>query len=184
MMDFVDTTGTLIGVSARAGFLDEEGNLPQIEKPMLCDALTTVFGSLVGTTTGGTYIESAAGIEEGGRTGLTSVVTAILFLLALFFSPFFSAIPPQAYGPALIMVGLLMLHPIVNIKFEDYSEAIPAFAVVVLMSFTYNMAVGMTAGFVLYPFFKVIAGRGRQVHPGLWILGILSLLFFIFYPYS
>jgi AGZA family xanthine/uracil permease-like MFS transporter len=184
VMDFVDTMATLIGVSARAGFLDKKGNLPEIEKPMLCDSLATIVGSLLGTTTTGTYIESAAGIEEGGRSGLTAVVTAILFLLALFFAPFFSAIPPQAYGPALIMVGLLMLHPIVRIKFEDYTEVIPAFAVIVLMSFTYNIGVGMTAGFLLYPFFKVIAGRAREVQPGLWLLGIFSLLFFIFYPYS
>ncbi|HID32866.1 MAG TPA: NCS2 family permease, partial [bacterium (Candidatus Stahlbacteria)] len=99
IMDFVDTMGTLIGVSARAGFLDEEGNLPEIERPMLADALATIFGAILGTTTTGTYIESAAGVEEGGRTGLTSVVTGILFLLALFFAPFFTSVPDEAYGP-------------------------------------------------------------------------------------
>lgn len=184
IMDFVDTMGTLIGVSARAGFLDEKGNLPQIEKPMLCDSLATVFGALMGTTTTGTYIESAAGIEEGGRSGLTAVITALLFLLALFFAPFFTAVPSQAYGPALIIVGLLMLGPVSRINFKDYTEAIPAFVVIILMSFTYNIGVGITGGFVLYPFFKVVAGRAREVHPGLWVLGVLSLLFFIFYPYS
>ncbi len=184
VMDFVDTMGTLIGVSARAGFLDEKGNLPEIEKPMLADALATVFGALVGTTTTGTYIESATGIEEGGRTGLTAVVTAVLFLLALFFAPFFGTVPPQAYGPALMIVGLLMLNQVVKIRFDDYTESIPAFAVVILMSFTYNIGIGMTAGFVLYPFFKLATGRAREVHAGLWILGGLSLLFFIFYPYS
>ncbi|MCK4271380.1 NCS2 family permease, partial [bacterium] len=184
VMDFVDTMGTLIGVSARAGFLDEEGNLPEVEKPMLADALATVLGALLGTTTTGTYIESATGIEEGGRTGLTAVVTALLFLLALFFTPFFTAVPAMAYGPALIMVGLLMLSPITRIKFDDYTELIPAFMTVVLMSFTFNIGVGMTAGFVLYPFFKIVSGRTREVHPGMWILGILSLLFFIFYPYT
>ncbi|MEW6095830.1 MAG: NCS2 family permease [bacterium] len=184
VMDFVDTMGTLIGVSARAGLLDEKGNLPQIEKPMLADALATVFASLLGTTTAGTFIESAAGIEEGGKTGLTAVVVAILFLIALFFSPIFTAIPPLAYGPALIIVGLLMLAPITKIKFDDYTESIPAFAVVVLMSFTYNIGVGITAGFVLYPLFKSIAGKYKEIHPGLWILGVLSLLFYIFYPYG
>ncbi|KPL18354.1 MAG: guanine permease [candidate division Zixibacteria bacterium SM23_81] len=184
VMDFVDTMGTLIGVSARAGFLDEDGNLPQVDKPMLADALATVVGALLGTTTTGTYIESAAGIEEGGRTGLTAVVTAVLFLLALFFAPFFTAVPALAYGPALIVVGLLMLSPIACIKFEDYTELIPAFMTVVLMSFTFNIGVGMTAGFVLYPFFKLISGRAREVHPGMWVLGILSLLFYIFYPYT
>jgi len=150
---------------------------------MLADALATVFGALVGTTTTGTFIESAAGIEEGGKTGLTAVVVAILFLTALFFAPILTAIPPFAYGPALIIVGLLMLAPITRINFDDYTESIPAFTVVILMSFTYNIGVGMTAGFVLYPFFKSIAGRYKEIHPGLWILGILSLLFYIFYPY-
>jgi AGZA family xanthine/uracil permease-like MFS transporter len=184
VMDFVDTMGTLIGVSARAGLLDEQGNLPQVEKPMLADALATIVGALLGTTTTGTYIESAAGIEEGGRTGLAAVVTAVMFLLALFFAPLFTAVPALAYGPALIVVGLLMLSPIACIKFDDYTELIPAFMTVVLMSFTFNIGVGMTAGFVLYPFFKLISGRAREVHPGMWILGALSLLFYVFYPYT
>jgi len=184
IMDFVDTMGTLIGVSARAGLLDENGNLPEIEKPMLADALATVVGALLGTTTTGHYIEAAAGIEEGGRTGLTAVVTAIMFLLALFFAPLFTAVPAVAYGPALIVVGLLMISPITCVKFDDYTELIPAFMTVVLMSFTYNIGVGMTAGFILYPFFKLISGRAREVHPGMWVLGALSLLFYIFYPYS
>ena len=184
VMDFVDTMGTLIGVSARAGLLDAHGNLPQVERPMLADALATVFGSLLGTTTTGTYIESAAGIEEGGKTGLTAVVTAFFFLLALFFAPFLTAIPPLAYGPALIIVGLLMLSPITKIPFDDYTELIPAFSVIVLMSFTYNIGVGMTGGFVLYPLFKVTSGRYKEVHPGSWVLCALSVLFFIFYPYG
>ncbi|MFH1905059.1 MAG: NCS2 family permease [bacterium] len=183
VMDFVDTLGTLIGVSYKAGFLDKNGNLPEIEKPMLCDSLATVVGALLGTTTTGTYIESAAGIESGGRSGLTSVVTAFLFLLALFFSPFFSVIPSCAYGPALIIVGMLMLSPIAKVKFDDFTEVIPVFSVIVLMSFTYNLGIGMTAGFVIYPLMKVLSGRFREVPLGLWILGVLSLVFFVFYPY-
>jgi len=183
VLGFVDTLGTLIGCSARAGLLDEKGNLPEIEKPMLADSLATIFGSLVGTSTTGTYIESAAGIEEGGRTGFTSLVVGVLFLLALFFSPFLIAVPAQAYGPALIIVGLLMLSPVTKIDFGDYTEVISAFAVVILMCFTYNIGIGMTGGFVLYPFFKIISGRVREVRPGLWFLGAFSLLFFIFYPY-
>lgn len=183
VMDFVDTMGTLIGVSARANLLDKNGNLPEIEKPMLADSLSTVLGALLGTTTSGVYIESAAGIEEGGRTGFASVVTASLFLLALFFSPFLTAIQAFAYGPALIIVGLFMLEPIKKIDFSDYSELIPAFGTIVLMSFTYNIGIGMTAGFVLYPLFKIFSGKWRQVHPGMWVLGGLSLLFYIFYPY-
>ncbi len=184
VMAFVDTMGTLIGVSARAGFLDENGNLPQIERPMIADALSTTFAALVGTTTSGAFIESATGVEAGGRTGLTAVVTAACFAGTLFFSPFAAAIPPQAYGPALIVVGLLMLAPITRIRFDDFTELIPAFAVVALMSFTYNIGVGITAGFVLYPFCKLVSGRSREVKPGLWVLAGLSLLFFVFYPYT
>ena len=184
VMDFVDTMGTIIGVSSRAGFLDKEGNLPEVEKPLLCDAFSTVVAAICGTTTAGTFIESAAGIEEGGRTGLTAVVTAILFLLALFFAPLFSAVPSVAYGPALIVVGILMLEPITKIDFKDYTELIPAFCTIVLMSFTYNLGIGITAGFILYPLFKVISGRAKEIHPGGWVLCALSLLFYVFYPYQ
>jgi AGZA family xanthine/uracil permease-like MFS transporter len=183
VMDFVDTMGTLIGVSYRAGLLDEHGNLPEIEKPMLCDSLATVVGSLLGTTTTGTYIESAAGIEAGGRSGLTSVVTACLFLGALFFAPFFTAIPAIAYGPALIIVGMLMLSPIAKVRFDDLTEVVPVFSIIVLMSFTYNIGIGMTGGFVVYPLMKVLSGRFKEVPSGLWVLAILSVVFFIFYPY-
>ena len=184
ILAFVDTMGTLIGLSARAGFLDERGNLPQIERPMMVDALSTSFAAIVGTTTSGAYLESAAGVEAGGRTGLTSVVTALCFVAALFFSPFVAAIPPQAYGPALIIVGLLMISPIARIPFQDYTELIPSFSAVALMSFTYNVGIGITAGFVLYPLCKLVAGRRKEVRPGLWVLAALSLLFFVFYPYS
>ncbi len=183
VMDFVDTMGTLIGVSYRAGLLDEKGNLPEIEKPMLCDSLATVIGSLLGTTTTGTYIESAAGIEAGGKSGLTSVVTALMFLLALFFAPFFNVIPAFAYGSALIIVGMLMLSPITKIKFDKLTEVVPVFTIIVLMSFTYNLGIGMTAGFVVYPLMKVLSGRAKEIPIGLWILAALSLLFFVFYPY-
>jgi AGZA family xanthine/uracil permease-like MFS transporter len=184
IMAFVDTMGTLIGVSARAGFLDEDGNLPHIERPMLADALSTTFAALIGTTTSGAYVESATGVEAGGRTGFTSLVTAACFGLALFFSPFAAAVPSQAYGPALIIVGSFMLAPVAKIKFGDMTELIPAFVVVALMIFTYNIGVGITAGFVLYPFCKVVAGKYREIKPGLWVLAGLSLLFFAFYPYT
>ncbi|HIE43365.1 MAG TPA: NCS2 family permease [Candidatus Omnitrophica bacterium] len=184
IMDFVDTMGTLIGLSVRGKLLDKNGNLSQIEKPMLVDAVSTVVGALLGTTTTGTYIESAAGIEEGGRTGLTAVVSGILFLLCLFFSPFVTYIPPQAYSPALIIVGLLMLEPLRKIDFSDYTEIIPAFIVIIMMSFTYNLGVGITSGFVAYPVVKLFSGRLKEVNPGTWVLAILCLIFFIFYPYG
>ncbi len=184
VMAFVDTMGTLIGVSMRGGFLDKEGRLPQVERPMIADALATMFAAVTGTSTSGAFIESATGVEAGGRTGFTAVVTAACFGLALFFSPAVAAIPAPAYAPALIIVGLLMLAPVTQLKFDDFTELIPSFAVIVLMSFTYNIGIGITAGFVLYPFCKVIAGRAGEVRPGLWVLGAISLLFFVFYPYK
>jgi adenine/guanine/hypoxanthine permease len=183
VMALVDTMGTLVGVSERAGLLDEEGHLPQIERPMLADALATTFAALVGTTTAGAFIESAAGVSVGGRTGMTAVVTAMLFGMSSFFAPTVTAVPPQAYGPALVIVGAIMIAPIRKIDFDDYTELLPAFAIIGLMSFTYNIGAGITAGFVLYPWFKVAAGRGREIRPGLWVLNILSTLFFVFYPY-
>ena len=184
IMAFVDTMGTLIGLSARAGFLDENGRLPQIERPMLVDALTTTLAPVLGTTTAGAFVESATGIEAGGRTGFTVFVTGTCFLLTLFFAPFVAAIPAQAYGPALILVGLFMLSPVTRIDFSDYSESIPAFAVVALMAFTFNIAIGISAGFVLYPICKLVAGKPEQLRPGIWVLTALSVLFFVFYPYG
>jgi adenine/guanine/hypoxanthine permease len=183
VMDFVDTLGTLIALGMKAGMLDSKGNLPEIEKPMLCDALGTTLAALLGTTTTGAYIESATGIEAGGRTGMTAVVTAVLFLLALFFAPVLTAIPAFAYGPALIVVGLLMFSPIGRLKFDDLSEVVPVFVIIILMSFTYNIGIGMTAGFVAFPAFKLVAGQARAVRPGMWVLSALSLAFFVFYPY-
>lgn len=183
VMDFVDTMGTLIGVSYRGGFLDENGNLPEIEKPMLCDSSATIVGALLGTTTTGTFIESAAGIEAGGRSGFTSVVTALLFLVALFFTPILTVVPSYAYGSALIIVGMLMVRPITNLNFDDLTDVIPAFITIVLMSFTYNIGIGMTAGFVIYPIAKLVGGKSKEIHPAMWVLFGVSLLFYIFYPY-
>ena len=167
VMAFVDTMGTLIGLSARAGFLDADGQLPQIERPMLVDAITTCLAPALGTTTSGAYVESATGIEAGGRTGFTVLVTGTCFLLSLFFAPLVAAIPAQAYGPALIIVGLFMLSPITRIDFTDYTESIPAFVVVSLMAFTFNIAIGICAGFVLYPICKIGERKGRPIEAGL-----------------
>ena len=183
IMAFVDTMGTLIGLSARAGFLDEHGALPQIERPMLVDALSTCLAPVLGTTTAGAYVESAGGIEAGGRTGFTVFTTGVCFLLTLFLAPLVGAIPAQAYGPALIVVGLFMLSPIQRIDFGDYSESIPAFTVVALMAFTFNIAIGICAGFVMYPICKLVAGKFSTMKSGIWVLTFLSLLFFVFYPY-
>ncbi|MBT0664660.1 NCS2 family permease [Geobacter pelophilus] len=184
VMAFVDTVGTLIGLSARAGLLDDDGNLPEIEKPMLADALANLVAPLVGTTTTGAYIESAAGIEEGGRTGFTAVVVAALFLLSLFFAPVFTIVPPHAYGTALIAIGILMISPVTRLDFSDYTELIPAFLTIVLISFTYNIGVGMTAGLLVYPLLKLITGRVSEVPRPLWLLAAMSLVFYLVYPYK
>ena len=183
VMAFVDTVGTLVGLSARAGLLDENGNLPEIEKPMLADALANLIAPALGTTTTGAYIESAAGIEEGGRTGFTSIVVALFFLLSLFFAPLATAVPPHAYGTALVIIGIFMIAPIARLDFSNYTELIPAFLTIALMSFTYNIGVGMTAGLITYPLLKTITGRFREVPRPMWLLAALSLSFYIFYPY-
>jgi AGZA family xanthine/uracil permease-like MFS transporter len=145
--------------------------------------VANLIAPLLGTTTTGAYIESAAGITEGGRTGFTALVVASLFLLALFFSPILTAVPAHAYGTALIMIGIFMISSISNLDFSDYTELIPAFLTIVLMVFTYNIGVGMTAGMLTYPILKTISGRYREVQPGMWVFASLSLLFYYFYPY-
>jgi AGZA family xanthine/uracil permease-like MFS transporter len=150
---------------------------------MLADALSTTVAPLLGTTTTGAYIESAAGIEEGGKTGFTSLVVAALFLLSLFLAPLFTSVPPHAYGAVLIVIGVFMIRPVTRIDFEDYTELIPAFLTIVLMSFTYNIGVGMTAGLIAHPLLKTLSGRHGEVPRGMWVLAALSLSFYIFYPY-
>lgn len=182
-MDLMDTMGTLVGVSLKAGFMDENGNLHDMDRPFLADALATVFGALAGTTTTGAYIESATGIEEGGRTGLTAVVVALLFAAGLFFYPVFSSIPSAATAPALMVVGLLMMGSVKKIDMDDFTEMIPAMAVIMLMSFTYNIGVGLCAGFVLFPLLKTVSGKSAEVKPVAWVLFVLCSVFFVFYPY-
>jgi len=183
VMAFVDTIGTLIGLSVRAGWLDASGNLPEIEKPMLADALTNIVAPIVGTTTSGAYVESAAGIEAGGRTGFTAIVVALLFLGSLFLAPLFTLVPAHAYGIALVAIGILMIGPVTQLDFSDYTELIPAFLTIVLISFTYNIGVGLTAGLLIYPVLKLLTGRAREVPRPLWLLAALSLLFYVVYPY-
>ena len=183
VLAFVDTIGTLLGLSYRANLLNEKGELAEIEKPMLADALATVAAALFGTTTAGAYLESATGIEAGGKTGFTAIVVAVLFLSALFFAPLFSAVPPAAYGPALIIVGMLMISPIKNLNFSDLTDVIPVFFMIALMCFSFNLGIGLTAGFLTYVIVKSFSGRFNEISAGMWVLGALSLLFFIFYPY-
>jgi AGZA family xanthine/uracil permease-like MFS transporter len=182
LMSFLDTLGTLVAVGSAGNLLDERGDFPHIERPMLVDALTCMFSGWIGTTASGAYIESATGIREGARTGLAAVTTAALFALALFFIPLFQPLQNlgYAYGPALMAVGVLMLGAVVRIDFTDLTEAVPAVATIVMMLFTYNIANGLTAGLVLYPLFKLAAGQFREVRAGAVILAALCLVYLVF----
>jgi AGZA family xanthine/uracil permease-like MFS transporter len=182
LMSFLDTLGTLVGVGAAGGFLDKDGNFPEVEKPMMVDALSCAFGALVGTSTSGAYIESAAGVRAGARTGLAAVTTALLFAFSMFFIPLVQPLQHlgYAYGPALIAVGLMMFGSAAKIDFADLTEALPAFATVVMMLFTYNIANGLTAGLVLYPVIKVAAGRRRELRLGSIVLGVACLVYYLF----
>ena len=182
MMAFLDTIGTLIGLSMRADLLDANGNLPEIERPMLADAVATTLAPLLGTSTTGAYIESAAGIAAGGRTGFTALVVAVLFGLSLFFAPLFTMVPGYAAGIALVVIGSLMIQSITRLDFDDFTELIPAFLTISLMIFTFNIGVGMTVGLFSYPLIKLCTGRAREVSGGMWVLAALSLTFFVFMP--
>jgi len=182
IMGLLDTLGTLVGVGAAGGMLDEKGDFPDIGEPMLVDALSCVFAGLVGTTTSGAYIESATGIREGARTGLASVMTALLFAASLFFIPLLEPLQKlqYAYAPALIAVGLLMTGSFARIDFEDLTELVPAFVTITFMVFTYNIGNGLTAGLLAYPIVKGAAGRFREVKPGAIALGLICLSYYVF----
>ena len=180
LMSFLDTLGTLTGLGAAANMLDEKGNFPEVQRPMVVDALTCMVSGVVGTSTSGAYIESATGISEGARTGLAAIVTAALFALCLFFIPLLEPLQQLrfAYGPALIAVGVLMMGSVRRIEFDDLTEWVPAFVSIVMMLFTYNIANGLTASLVVHPVLKVAAGRWREVKPGTLVLPALCAAYF------
>jgi AGZA family xanthine/uracil permease-like MFS transporter len=177
-VDLFDTMGTVLGTGARAGFLDEKGRLPKIKQAMMVDAFGTVFGALLGTSTVTTYVESTAGVSEGGRTGLTAVVVGILFLLALFFTPLAGMVPGVATAPALIIVGVLMMGAITGINFDDFTEAFPAFLTIAFMPFAYSIASGIAIGFISYPIVKLVSGKGKELNWFIYILALISLVHF------
>ncbi|HVJ48181.1 NCS2 family permease [Desulfitobacterium sp.] len=174
-VELFDTFGTLVGTGKKAGLIDENGNSPAIGKAMLVDALGISFGALMGTSTITSFVESAAGIGEGGRTGLTSVTTGSLFLLALVFAPIFIIIPDAATAPALITVGLIMMSGIKEINFDDITESLPAFLTIIMMPFTYSIANGVSAGIVFYTFLKLTTGKVKEIHWMMWILTALVI---------
>ncbi len=175
-VDLFDTLGTLIGVSSKAGMLDENGSLPRIKGALLADAVATTAGAVLGTSTTTTFVESASGVTEGGRTGLTAVTTAILFGLALFFSPIFLAIPSFATAPALVIVGFYMLGAVTDIDFNDAAEGIPAFICIAAMPFFYSISEGISMGVISYAFLNLMTGRAKKVSPVMYVLAVLFIL--------
>ena len=177
-VDFFDTAGTLVGVGQVAGFLDEEGDLPDIDKPLMADAIGTTVGGMLGTSTVTTYIESATGVEEGGRTGLTALAVAGLFVVSLAFVPLAAAVPEYASHLALVVIGIIMLGNAVEVDWDDLTHAIPAGMTILIMPFTFSIAYGIAAGIVSYPVVKVAAGEADDVHVGQWALALAFVAYF------
>ena len=178
-VDIFDTLGTLIGCAKSGNMLDDEGKLPGIKGALLADAIGTTFGAMCGTSTVTTFVESASGIEEGGRTGLTAITTAALFILALFFWPIFKAIPSFATAPALIMVGYLMFKHAKDIPWEEPTEAIPAFLAIMAMPFFYSISEGIAFGIISYVVLNLAAGKAKKISPLLMIIAFLFILKYI-----
>lgn len=178
-VDLFDTLGTLIGVSSKAGYLDKDGKLPKIKQALMADALGTTVGAVLGTSTTTTYVESASGVADGGRTGLTSFTTGMLFLLALVFSPIIFVIPAFATAPALIIVGLFMIEHVVDIDFSDYTEALPAFLTILIMPLAYSISDGLAFGVISYVVLKLLSGKHKQIHPAMYVIAGMFLIYFI-----
>ena len=178
-IDMFDTIGTVVGVSVKSGMVDEKGNVDGINKVLMADAVATVAGAAFGTSTTTTYIESASGVSEGGRTGLTSFTIALCFAIALLFSPLFLAIPGAATGPVLFIVGVMMTAPVKEIDWEDYSEAIPAFVTMLLMPLAYSISDGIMLGLISYVFLNTLTGKVKKVSVMMWILAILFILRYV-----
>ena len=178
-VDVFDTLGTLIGVAAKANMLDDEGRLPRIKGALMADAVATTAGAVLGVSTTTTYVESAAGVSEGGRTGLTAMTVAVLFILSLFLSPFFMAIPAFATAPALITVGFLMFTAVAGIDFTDMTEAIPCYLAIIAMPFAYSIAEGISFGVISYVIINALAGKTEKISPLMYILTVLFILKYI-----
>ncbi len=177
-VDMFDTVGTLIGVSAKANMLDIEGRVPRVKQALMADAVGTTVGAMLGTSAVTTYVESAAGVSEGGRTGLTALTTAVLFLLALFLSPLFLMVPGAATAPALILVGAMMMTPIQNINFEDFTESIPAFLTIIMMPLSYSIAEGILFGVLSFVVLKMLTGKFKDISVVMIVLAVLFILKF------
>ena len=179
-IDMFDTVGTLVGVCTKANMIDEKGNIYRLRQAFMADAIATTCGAMLGTSTTTTYVESAAGVAQGGRSGLTALAVAGCFAVALFFSPLFLSIPAAATAPALIIVGLLMMEPITKIPFDDFSEAIPAFVCIVMMPLSYSISNGILLGMISYVLMNMICGKFKKITPAMYILAVLFVLKYIF----
>ncbi|MBR4479778.1 MAG: NCS2 family permease [Bacteroidales bacterium] len=179
-IDMFDTMGTVIGVSQKAGFVDEKGNVEDIDKVFMADSIGTVCGACLGTSTTTTYVESSAGVGEGGRTGLTAFSAAICFVLALFFAPIFLGIPSAATAPALILVGVMMMEPVVRIDWTNFREAIPAFVTLILMPVAYSISDGILIGMITYVVLNALTGKAKEITPTMWVLAVLFIARYIF----
>ncbi|MFH5884711.1 NCS2 family permease [Halalkalibaculum sp. DA3122] len=175
-VDLFDSVGTIVACSYEADLVEEDGSIKNISKMLGADAIATSIGALLGTSTTTTYVESASGIEEGGRTGLTAVTVALLFLAALFFAPVIAVIPGYATAPALIIVGLFMFRNLREIQFENLEDLVPAFMTISLMPLTYSISMGLTFGFISFILIKLVTGRAKEIAPVMWIIGIFSVL--------
>ena len=179
-VDMFDTVGTLVGVSDKAGMLDKQGRVPRAKQALFADAIGTTAGAMLGTSTVTTYVESASGVAEGGRTGLTSLSVAVMFAIALFFAPVFTMVPGAATAPALILVGFFMMSPILKINFDDFTEAIPAFLTIIMMPLAYSIAEGIVFGMISYVLLKLMTGKHKDLSIVMIILAILFVFkFFI-----
>ena len=178
-IDMFDTIGTVVGVSVKSGMVDEKGNVDGINRILMADSVATVAGSMFGTSTTTTYIESASGVSEGGRTGLTSFVIAACFAVALFFSPLFLAIPGAATGPVLFIVGVMMMSPVDHIDWNDFSESIPAFVTMLLMPLAYSISDGIMLGMISYVLLNALTGRCKKISVMMWVLAVLFVLRYI-----
>lgn len=178
-VDMFDTVGTLIGVSSKANMLDKEGRVPRVKQALMADAIGTTAGAILGTSTVTTYVESAAGVSEGGRTGLTSLTVAVLFFFALFLSPVFLMIPGAATAPALILVGAMMMTPIKNIDFDDFTESIPVFLTIIIMPLTYSISEGILFGVLSFVILKLLTGKFKDISVVTAVLAVLFLLKFM-----
>lgn len=179
-IDMFDTVGTLVGVCTKAGLINEDGSVKRIKEAFMADAIATTFGAFIGTSTTTTYVESASGVAQGGRTGLTAFTIACCFAIALFFSPLFLSIPAAAIAPVLILVGLMMLEPVTRIPFDDFTEAIPAFICIILMPLTYSISNGILIGMIAYVLINLACGNFKKLTPTMYILAILFILKYIF----